>query len=95
MGIKTYLTPYQSNGRFWYRYDLKPDRSWYGYIHYDIVNKFHSIYRIIGIPNIKVVHIKKYFDCLENAKEELDKELVKRGHILLTDEQYEKLAILI
>lgn len=94
MSEKIYLTPYQSNGRFWYRYNLK-NRSWYGYIHYDVVNRFHSIYRIIGINNNKVGHIKKYFDCLENAKEELDKELVKRGHILLTDEQYEKLAILI
>jgi hypothetical protein len=55
---KMYLTPYQYVGslpitKLWYRYDLKPNRSWYGYIACNIDNKFHAFYRSGDLDSYK------------------------------------------
>lgn len=89
-----YLTPYQyidlPVSKFWYRYDLKPDRSWYGFIHRDIDRRFNIHYR----DKNNNTH-RNTFSTLEKSQLILDQELMEEGYILLTEEQYEKFKILI
>ena len=100
MNERVYLTPYKVKQRrikgllpIYFRSDIKNNED-YAVIFIDINFNSEWIFclgRVGGSENYST----RSYKTVNEAKEQLDCRLIKEGCILLTEEQYEKMVILI